>query len=246
MNSSGFSSGASTSSFIDSGFDQFSDQENRVENLSNISDPQPNAAMSQFSNPSSAASSRPNTDDEEEDNERPQSHKDRRRNAHTIAEKKRRDAIKKGYQDLQNLVPTCSQNENLGVQKISKALVLQRTLAYIEYLHKQSQRQSDDLDKLKKEKMALTIMKANYEHIVKQHQNNPSLMQNKISEGVKFDVYKRMMDNLFESFNASISVANFQELSHCVISWVEEKCTPNSLNEVAIDALNETASKLCQ
>ena len=34
------------------------------------------------------------------------------------------------------------------------------------------------------------------------------------------------MDTLFRSFNASISVANFAELSACVFSWLEEHCKP--------------------
>lgn len=50
------------------------------------------------------------------------SYKERRREAHTQAEQKRRDAIKKGYDTLQDLVPTCQQNETSGY-KLSKATV---------------------------------------------------------------------------------------------------------------------------
>lgn len=50
------------------------------------------------------------------------SYKERRREAHTQAEQKRRDAIKKGYDTLQELVPTCQQNETSGY-KLSKATV---------------------------------------------------------------------------------------------------------------------------
>ena len=38
-----------------------------------------------------------------------QTYRERRREAHTAAEQKRRDAIKKGYDTLQELVPTCTQ-----------------------------------------------------------------------------------------------------------------------------------------
>lgn len=44
----------------------------------------------------------------------PVSYKERRREAHTQAEQKRRDAIKKGYDSLQELVPTCQQNDISG------------------------------------------------------------------------------------------------------------------------------------
>lgn len=42
------------------------------------------------------------------------SYKERRREAHTQAEQKRRDAIKKGYDNLQELVPTCQQTDVSG------------------------------------------------------------------------------------------------------------------------------------
>lgn len=42
------------------------------------------------------------------------SYKERRREAHTQAEQKRRDAIKKGYDTLQELVPTCQQTDVSG------------------------------------------------------------------------------------------------------------------------------------
>lgn len=45
----------------------------------------------------------------------PLSYKDRRREAHTQAEQKRRDAIKKGYDTLQELVPTCQQTDLSGM-----------------------------------------------------------------------------------------------------------------------------------
>ena len=79
------------------------------------------------------------------------SYKERRREAHTAAEQKRRDAIKKGYDTLQvqlltchilvlfhilmnlpqSLVPTCQQTEASG-HKVSKAVVLQKSTDYIQ------------------------------------------------------------------------------------------------------------------
>lgn len=45
------------------------------------------------------------------------SYKERRREAHTQAEQKRRDAIKKGYDTLQELVPTCQQTDVSGAKE---------------------------------------------------------------------------------------------------------------------------------
>lgn len=63
-------------------------------------------------------------DDDSDDNAKSKSlsYKERRREAHTQAEQKRRDAIKRGYDTLQDLVPTCQQNETSGY-KLSKATV---------------------------------------------------------------------------------------------------------------------------
>eukprot|EP00092_Neocalanus_flemingeri_P088152 GFUD01111350.1.p1 GENE.GFUD01111350.1~~GFUD01111350.1.p1 ORF type:complete len:106 (-),score=24.47 GFUD01111350.1:76-393(-) len=54
------------------------------------------------------------TDDEDSDGKNSISYKERRREAHTAAEQKRRDAIKKGYDALQTLVPTCQQTDASG------------------------------------------------------------------------------------------------------------------------------------
>ena len=52
------------------------------------------------------------TSDDDSDSKSTLSYKERRREAHTQAEQKRRDAIKKGYDYLQDLVPTCTAQDN--------------------------------------------------------------------------------------------------------------------------------------
>ncbi|XP_022364804.1 max-like protein X isoform X4 [Enhydra lutris kenyoni] len=156
-----------------------------------------------------------------------ESYKDRRRRAHTQAEQKRRDAIKRGYDDLQTIVPTCQQQDfSIGSQKLSKAIVLQKTIDYIQFLHKEKKKQEEEVSMLRKDVTALKIMKVNYEQIVKAHQDNPHEGEDQVSDQVKFNVFQGIMDSLFQSFNASISVASFQELSACVFSWIEEHYPP--------------------
>ncbi|XP_040353554.1 max-like protein X isoform X3 [Herpailurus yagouaroundi] len=181
---------------------------------------------------STSASSVPNTDDEDSDYHQEsykESYKDRRRRAHTQAEQKRRDAIKRGYDDLQTIVPTCQQQDfSIGSQKLSKAIVLQKTIDYIQFLHKEKKKQEEEVSMLRKDVTALKIMKVNYEQIVKAHQDNPHEGDDQVSDQVKFNVFQGIMDSLFQSFNASISVASFQELSACVFSWIEEHCKPQA------------------
>ncbi|KAH0504952.1 Bifunctional coenzyme A synthase [Microtus ochrogaster] len=197
---------------------------------------------------STSASSVPNTDDEDSDYQQEsykESYKDRRRRAHTQAEQKRRDAIKRGYDDLQTIVPTCQQQDfSIGSQKLSKAIVLQKTIDYIQFLHKEKKKQEEEVSTLRKDVTALKIMKVNYEQIVKAHQDNPHEGEDQVSDQVKFNVFQGIMDSLFQSFNASISVASFQELSACVFSWIEEHCEPQTLREIVIGVLHQLKNQL--
>ncbi|XP_022081760.1 max-like protein X [Acanthaster planci] len=179
------------------------------------------------------------TDDDDDTSDAYRNYKDRRRNAHTAAEQKRRDAIKKGYEELQMIVPTCQQVDSVGSQKLSKATILQRSIDYIQYLAQQKKKQEQEVENLRKEVMALKIMKSNYEQIVKAHQNTPGQGQNQVSDQVKFDVFRAIMDSQFQSFNDSISVASFAELSACVFSWLEEYCKPQTLRELVFNVLRK-------
>ncbi|XP_077993442.1 max-like protein X [Glandiceps talaboti] len=199
-----------------------------------------NASMSH----TESASSLQLTDDDDDDTTNVRNYRDKRRSAHTAAEQKRRDAIKKGYEDLQNIVPTCQQADTVGSQKLSKAAILQRSIDYIKFLGQQKKKQEDDLSALRKEVMALKIMKANYEQIVKAHQNTPASGRNQISDEVKFQVFKAIMDAQFQSFNASISVASFAELSGCVFHWLEECCKPQALRDLVLGVLRNVSVQL--
>ncbi|XP_078280566.1 max-like protein X isoform X1 [Rhinoraja longicauda] len=191
----------------------------------------------------------PTADDEDSDYRQEaaykETYKDRRRQAHTQAEQKRRNAIKKGYDDLQSIVPTCQTQDSLiGSQKLSKATVLQKTIDYIQFLHKEKKKQDEEISTLRKDVMALKIMKTNYEQIVKAHQTNPQQGKDQVTDQVKFSIFQNIMDLLFQSFNACISVASFQELSACVFNWIEEHCKPQTLREIVVGVLRQLNGQL--
>jgi len=145
------------------------------------------------------------TDDEDSDGRNSISYKERRREAHTAAEQKRRDAIKKGYDTLQCLVPTCQQTEASG-HKVSKAVVLQKSTDYIQvapnilkrgtkhicfqYLRQQKKKQEADFNTLRKEVVALQIMRANYQQLVKAHQQAPTVTEDLVPDETKFQVFQ--------------------------------------------------------
>ncbi|XP_015913515.1 max-like protein X [Parasteatoda tepidariorum] len=225
--------------YTDSKFDPGSENEKR--NLPSSPGPSLNFSFSRTSSTGSidllTSSSAHNTDDEDSDQKSTLSYKERRREAHTQAEQKRRDAIKRGYEDLQSLVPTCQQQDSISSYKLSKATILQRSIDYIQFLIQQKKKQDEELVALRKEVRALEIMKTNYEAIVKVHQSQPSSNSNKVSDEMKFQVFQAVCDSLFQSFNSSVSVANFAELSACVFSWLEEYCKPQTLQEMMINLL---------
>eukprot|EP00090_Calanus_glacialis_P045047 TRINITY_DN8137_c0_g1_i1.p1 TRINITY_DN8137_c0_g1~~TRINITY_DN8137_c0_g1_i1.p1 ORF type:complete len:239 (-),score=76.47 TRINITY_DN8137_c0_g1_i1:138-854(-) len=181
------------------------------------------------------------TDDDDSDSKNSQSYKERRREAHTAAEQKRRDAIKKGYDSLQELVPTCLQTDASG-HKVSKAVVLQKSIDYIQYLAVQKKKQETDLNSLRKEVVALQIMRANYEQLVKAHQRAPQVQEDLVPDEVKFQVFQVFMDSLFQSFNQQVSMNNFAELSGCVFSWIEEQCKPGDLQDLMYAILKQTSN----
>lgn len=127
-------------------------------------------------------------EDEDSDNKNSTiSYKERRREAHTQAEQKRRDAIKKGYDSLQDLVPSCQHTDSSGY-KISKATVLQKSIDYIQFMLQQKKKQEIERKALRKEVVGLSIMLANYEQIVKAHQTQPGHAEMRISDEMKFQV----------------------------------------------------------
>lgn len=112
----------------------------------------------------------------------------RRREAHTQAEQKRRDAIKKGYDTLQNLVPTCQQNGDVSGYKLSKATVLQRSIDYIRYMHQNKKTQEEERAALQKEVTALRIIQKSYEDMMQNQQASPGRTETRLSDEVKFQV----------------------------------------------------------
>lgn len=169
-------------------------------------------------------------------------YKERRREAHTQAEQKRRDAIKKGYEDLQYMVPTCQQQDSISSYKLSKATILQRSIEYIQTLQRSKVRHDNELKTLRKEVCALQIMKSNYEQMLKQHQLTTiqhGQPVNQVNEQVKFEIFQAFCDNLFVSFDQYVSFGDFKQLSASIFSWLEGHCKPQTLREMCLTILRD-------
>lgn len=127
------------------------------------------------------------------------SYKERRRSAHTQAEQKRRDAIKKGYDSLQELVPRCQPSDSSGY-KLSKALILQKSIEYIGYLNQQKLKQEDESAALQKEVTALRIIQNGYETMLQHQQANPGPEEARLTDEAKFQVVSKVAW-LFNSYS---------------------------------------------
>lgn len=219
-------------------------------------------------------------------------YKERRREAHTMAEQKRRDAIKRGYSDLQTIVPACRQQDTVSSYKLSKAAILQRSIEYIQQLQTQKLKREKELQQLRKEVMGLDIMKYKYQEMVQQQHNpidqlttppssQPTRMQSLssdkpapylsqhlppppppsapthllsstsapppptvLNDEIKLEVFKALCDSLFLSFDASVSVSDFNELSGCTISWLEEHCKPQNLQHISANILEQLKNQI--
>lgn len=168
-------------------------------------------------------------------------YKERRREAHTQAEQKRRDAIKKGYENLQQMVPTCQQQDFISSYKLSKATILQRSIDHIHHLKKMKVKQENELKSLRKEVCALQIMRENYEQMLNQQQQLSVHQEqsNQMNSQVKFQIFQAFCDNLFLSFEQYVSFKDFKDLSSSVFTWLEERCTPQTLKEICLGILQD-------
>lgn len=66
-------------------------------------------------------------------------------------------------------------------------------------MKKEKSKQEEEVTALKKEVVALTIMKLNYEQIVSAHQSQPGQLSKQISDEVKFQVVSAILSLYFSS-----------------------------------------------
>ena len=120
--------------------------------------------------------------------------KQKRKQAHTQAEKKRRDSIRKGYDDLASMVPACRNTGRVTskkllsgyliisdpymTQKLSKATILSKTIDYIERITEEKKRDENELQKLNREVKGLKIQFDEYSRLIKKTRSNPQYQSN--------------------------------------------------------------------
>lgn len=162
-----------------------------------------------------------------------------KKNAHTAAEQKRRDAIKGALDQLQHLVPGCHNCEMSHgvVSKTSKAQILQKAIEYVTYLSNDRDRKNEEIAELEKKLVALKIVKDNYETLVK---NSDNAQKPEVTDDIKLCVFRQIVVTLLETFTTTVSVGSFQLLSGSMIRWVEEYCKPDVIKTVIVNIFRAT------
>ena len=102
-----------------------------------------------------------------------------------------------------DLITFISLQTDASGHKVSKAVVLQKSIDFIQHLSKQKKSQENDLTSLRKEVnimrpwlfiktqlqvVALQIMRANYEQLVRAHMRAPQIPENLVADETKFQV----------------------------------------------------------
>ena len=167
----------------------------------------------------------------------------KRKQSHILAEQKRRDAIKRGYDSLITAVPgfSASSIEGRGQSKVSKAQVLQKSLEYIQHLLKEKQKQDEELETLDKEMKALEIMKENYEQLV--NESRVEIREkNEVSEEDKLNVFMRISEHLWVSYKDVVSTSTFSAFSSSLFGWLEKYCKPHVLKDNVVESMRTTFS----
>merc|ERR1712110_517169 len=172
------------------------------------------------------------------DNEKSRS----RREAHTLAEKRRRDSINKGYDELQKVVPTVTgdTDPNTG-QKVSKFQILLRSIDYLEFLQEQTKLQEAEYQTLIRKLNGMEMIKASYEKI---HRMQAPRQQEHGYDNVNRDEIKRQVLQwlaklMFESFEKYVTCDHFEEYCGTVFPWLESHCAPGDLLALAEIAVKE-------
>ncbi|CAF1553520.1 unnamed protein product [Rotaria magnacalcarata] len=159
----------------------------------------------------------------------------RRRAAHTAAEQKRRNAIRKGYDALQSLVPNSHLLDPISSQKVSKAAILKRSTDYLIQLNKEQQQLNSQLDAKKKEIYCLRAVQKTYEDILEMNMNSIKNASKTIDDEDKFKVFQNIADAIFVSFDQAMQsgqVTSFAQFTSTILRWIEDSCRPSDINDI--------------
>ncbi|KAL7669516.1 hypothetical protein ACOME3_010169 [Neoechinorhynchus agilis] len=169
----------------------------------------------------------------------------KRKERHTAAEQKRRDAIKRGFELLASAVPTCQPDDPIICNRITKANILHKSIAYLGSLREEKNKLTTELLLLKKDIACCEGLEKIYRELMNGNTSSKSRSNcSKRTEETKFIIFRSICDELFRSFEQEAScnhTLNLHELINHIITWIENYCNPeaikNSVNSILYTVL---------
>ncbi|KRZ79635.1 Max-like protein X, partial [Trichinella papuae] len=175
---------------------------------------------------------------------------DRKKQVHLYCEKMRREAIKVGYAELKHLLP--SKVTSLGY-KLTNANILYRGIyIYIFFflmlsskngqllyftgdgyffsaadclreLKQNNKDQTEEINRLRSEVVALQIICQNYARLSFQEEENfDRLSDINNAQTLKFELFREMFDYLGRSFDSSVNFDSYPSLAQSMLVWFEQ------------------------
>jgi len=180
-------------------------------------------------------------------------YKEHRRVCHINAEQKRRCNIKNGFDTLRQILPSVSQNTNT---KISKAAMLQKAAEHIRQLKHDQQQKREECEQLKQEiekyNQAISLFQnqlpatgapvacqrsGHVKEIFKEY------VKQRTMENWKFFIFSTtIMESLLESFDASTSTSNMNELCKTTMHWLDTNCSLVSIRKDVLNSLRHLST----
>ena len=163
-----------------------------------------------------------------------------RREAHTLAEKRRRDAINKGYEDLQKVLPLQDENKDSPPAKISKSSILHVAVEYLEFLTKEDQMNEERIKKLQNEENILSMVAKSYQNIDQfsdvDNANIGSDGRRINPDQIKAEIFECFSKEIFDSFVQYVDTTNIESLINSLFPWInvylDETRKPFSIQKI--------------
>merc|ERR1711892_440038 len=158
------------------------------------------------------------------------------KSAHSLAEQRRRDAIKKGFSELSKVVPACREMSDKGL-RVTNKIVMEKSVACVQNLQEEKYQKEAKLHKLREEVLALEILRENSKNRNNETQNSDETLDDpeerpQVTEEAKFEVFKTFMDSLFSSFVDKVPMDSFSSVTKGSVAWLEDCCQPEDLNQL--------------
>eukprot|EP00124_Ichthyophonus_hoferi_P000182 Ihof_evm19s6 gene=Ihof_evmTU19s6 len=175
-----------------------------------------------------------------------------KRTAHILAEQKRRNNIRMGFEELQRTIP--SLQAKAPNQKISKAMILQRSIEHVQMLEMQRQQLSEEATHLRNEISVLQLSMSQLQSLPPKGRQSDTeyrtadrlfhdYMQTNGTD-LKFLVFHLMFESLLQSFNQTVVVDRPETMGVSFTTWYINNCSGHKLRECAAIAMHKLAQRL--